>query len=165
MTSKTRTTGTRRAKLTRGRAAVIAALALSLGLGATAQASAGGPRTVSGKQGDSFTRIADFYGAYMDAKFDPDHGSRLATALRNYYIDSAYLKKLKDWENTHQEDGVLHAQNVPAAWTVTDHGTATYSEAGITLFWGDGEKTKLVVDMNRRTHKIIHIGTTGIDGK
>jgi hypothetical protein len=171
-TSKTRTTGepgttgTRRTGLTRGRAAVTAALALALGLGVTAQASAGGPRTVSGKQYDSLTRIADFYGAYMDARVDPDNGGRLATALRDYYIDPAYLKKLEDWEKTHQEDGVLRAQNVPAAWTVTDRGTAAdHSEAGITLTWGEGPKTKLVVDMTRDTHKIIHIGTTGIGGK
>ncbi|MEV6008731.1 hypothetical protein AB0M29_18170 [Streptomyces sp. NPDC051976] len=165
MTSTFRTTGTRRARLALGGTAVTAGLALALGLGAAASASAGTPRTVSGKPSDNITRIADFYGAYIDARTDPDTGGKLATQLRDYYIDSAYLKKLVAWEHTNEADGVLRAQNVPASWTVTDNGTADHTEARITLTWGSGQKTRLVVDMTRGTHKIIHIGTTGIGGK
>lgn len=36
---------------------------------------------------------------------------------------------------------------------------------GITLTWGGGATTKLVVDMPRSTHKIILIGTKGLGGK
>ncbi|RPE39433.1 hypothetical protein EDD90_2436 [Streptomyces sp. Ag109_O5-1] len=140
-------------------------LAVALGLGATAQASAGSPRTVSGSPADNITRIADFYGAYIDAESDPDTGSHLATALRAYYIDPTYLKKLTAWENREHADGVLRAQNTPLKWKVTDNGTANYTEAVITFTWGSNSSTKVVVDMNRRTHKIIHIGTTGLGGK
>ncbi|MCS0602092.1 hypothetical protein NX794_12865 [Streptomyces sp. LP11] len=149
---------------TRRRAAGTAVLALALGLGVTAQAAAGGPRTVSGKPADPITRVADFYGAYIDAQSDPDHGGRLAAELRAQYIDADYLKQLKKWEDGNHADGVLRAQNVPVAWKVTDNGTADHTEAGITLTWGGGETTKLVVDMTRGSHKILHIGTKGIDG-
>ncbi|MEU2062662.1 hypothetical protein [Streptomyces sp. NPDC013455] len=156
----TDTTGHRRIRTRR--AALTAALALALGLGATAQATAGGPRTIGGKPTDPITRIADFYGAYIDAQHAPD-GGRLATELRKHYIDASYLKKLKAWEDSHHADGVLRAQNVPVAWRVTDNGTADYTEAGITLTWGDGKTTKLVVDMTRGSKKIFHIGTKGVE--
>ncbi|MFI5975314.1 hypothetical protein [Streptomyces sp. NPDC051452] len=150
---------------TRRRAALTAVLALSLGLGAAAQATAGGPRTISGKPSDPITRIADFYGAYVDAQSDPDHGGRLARELRANYIDAAYLKELKAWEDHNHADGVLRAQNVPVAWAVTDNGTAEHTEARITLTWGGGKTTKLVVDMARGSHKIFHIGTKGVGVK
>ncbi|MFJ1968653.1 hypothetical protein ACIO93_08275 [Streptomyces sp. NPDC087903] len=139
-------------------------LAVALGLGATAQASAGAPRSVSGKPSDSVTRIADFYGAYIDAQSDPDHGGRLAQELRKYYLSASFLKELKTWEAENHADGVLRAQNVPLKWKVTDNGTADYTEAGITLTWGGGVTTKLVVDMTRG-HKIFHIGTKGVGSK
>ncbi|MEU8978190.1 hypothetical protein [Streptomyces sp. NPDC048309] len=145
-----------------------AALALPLGLSASAQATPGAAaaqRTISGKPADNITRIADFYGAYIDAQSDPDrHGGKLATELRKYYVQSAYLKKVEAWEAKNHADGILHAQNVPLKWKVTDNGTADHTEAGITLTWGGGTTTKLVVDMNRN-HKIIHIGDKGIGGK
>ncbi|MFF7467567.1 hypothetical protein [Streptomyces sp. NPDC008092] len=140
-------------------------LAVALGLGVTAQASAGAPRSVAGSPADNITRIADFYGAYIDAESDPDGSGRLSTALRAYYIDPAYLKKLKAWENREHADGVLRAQNTPLKWKVTDNGTADYTEAAVTLTWSRNSTTKLVVDMTRSTHKIIHIGTTGLGGK
>ncbi|WP_371668425.1 hypothetical protein OG985_12655 [Streptomyces sp. NBC_00289] len=139
-------------------------LAVALGLGATAQASAGAPRSVSGKPSDSVTRIADFYGAYIDAQSDPDHGGRLAQELRKYYLSASFLKELKTWEAENHADGVLRAQNVPLKWKVTDNGTADHTEAGITLTWGGGATTKLVVDMTRG-HKIFHIGTKGVESE
>jgi hypothetical protein len=147
------------------RTAVAAALALALGLGVTAQASAGAPRSVSGKPSDNITRIADFFGAYIDAVSDPDHGGRLAQELRAYYLTPGFQKELKAWEAENHANGVLRAQNVPLAWKVTDNGTADYTEAGVNVNWGGGETTKLVVDMTRGSHKIFHIGTEGIDGK
>jgi hypothetical protein len=153
----------RRAALAVGLAA---AVALQLGLTSSAQASSGAAafRTVSGKPSDSVTRIADFYGAYIDAQSDPDHGGKLADALRKYYVSASYLNEIKTWEARNHADGVLRAQNVPVKWTVTDNGTADYTEAAITLTWGDRTTTKLIVDMTR-SRKIIHIGTRGIGGK
>ncbi|MGW1619437.1 hypothetical protein [Streptomyces sp. NPDC002172] len=140
-------------------------LAVALGLGATAQASAGAPRTVSGSPADNISRIADFYGAYIDAESDPDGSGNLPTALRAYYIAPTYLKKLKAWENREHADGVLRAQNTPLKWKVTDHGTGKYTEAVITLTWSRNTTSKLVVDMTRDTHKIVNIGTKGLGSK
>ncbi len=151
---------------------VAAVTALPLAVTASAQptpaeAAAWTPRTVAGSPSDSVTRITDFYGAYIDAQSGPGNGGKLAAELRKYYIHPDYLKKLVAWEETNHADGVLRAQNVPLRWTVTDNGTADYTEAGITLTWGSGSTTsttKLVVDMSR-DHRIIHIGTKGIGGK
>ncbi|SES46811.1 hypothetical protein SAMN04487983_106126 [Streptomyces sp. yr375] len=137
-------------------------LALALGLGATAQASAGSPRSVSGKPSDNITRIADFYGAYIDAVTD-EGGGKLKDELRKHYLTPAFQKELNAWEAKNHADGVLLAQNVPLAWKVTDNGTANYTEAGVTLTWSRDTSTKLVVDMTR-DHKIFHIGTKGAAG-
>ncbi|MEV5800964.1 hypothetical protein [Streptomyces collinus] len=145
MNSKTRTV------LTAG------VLAVALGLGATAQASAGAPRSVSGKANDNITRIADFYGTYIDAVYDEDSG-KLGKALRSHYLTPAFQKELAAWEDREHADGVLRAQNVPLAWKVTDNGTArNHTEAIVTLTWSRGSSTKLVVDMTRDTHRIYHI--------
>ncbi|MEU6556072.1 hypothetical protein ABZ915_38350 [Streptomyces sp. NPDC046915] len=140
-------------------------LAVALGLGATAQAaSAGTPRSVSGKTSDNITRIADFYGTYIDAM--NDEGSvKLRAALREHYLTPAFQKELNAWEKRNHANGVLRAQNVPLAWKVTDNGTADHTEAVITLTWGKSHPTKLVVDMTRGSHKIFHIGEKGIGGK
>ncbi|MDX2543475.1 hypothetical protein ACOT81_45300 [Streptomyces sp. WI04-05B] len=150
---------------------VAAVTALPLGLTASAdatpaRAAVSAPRTVVGSPSDSVTRIADFYGAYIDAQSGPGEGGKLAAELRKYYIHPDYLKKLVAWEEKNHADGVLRAQNVPVRWTVTDNGTADHTEADITLTWGSGSTastTKLVVDMTR-DHRIIHIGTKGIGG-
>ncbi|NEA67374.1 hypothetical protein [Streptomyces sp. SID12488] len=151
---------------------IAAVTALPLGLTASAEATqakpaASAPRTVTGSPSDSVTRIADFYGAYIDAQSGPADGGKLAAELRKFYIHPDYLKKLVAWEAKNHADGVLRAQNVPVRWTVTDNGTADYTEVGITLTWGSGSTTsttKLVVDMTR-DHRIINIGTKGIGGK
>ncbi|MFI5688246.1 hypothetical protein [Streptomyces sp. NPDC051636] len=152
MNSKTRTA------LTAG------VLAVALGLGATVQASAGTPRSVSGKPSDNITRIADFYGAYIDAVTDEDSGD-LGEALRGHYLTADFQRELNAWEEKNHADGVLRAQNVPLAWKVTDNGTADYTEAVITLTWSRSSTTKLVVDMTRGSHKVFHIGEKGIGGK
>jgi hypothetical protein len=144
-------------------AGLVAAVALPLGLSASAQATTGGTvtaaaaqRTVSGRSSDNVTRIADFYGAYIDAQSDPDHGGRLATELRKYYIQAGALRKLTAWENRNHADGVLRAQNVPAKWTVKDNGAAGHRKIGVTLTWGGGQTTGLVVGLDSN-HKIIRI--------
>ena len=139
-------------------------LALALGLGITAQASAGAPRSVSGKPSDDITRIADFYGAYIDAVND-EGGGALQDALRSHYLTPAFQKELNAWEDKEHADGVLRAQNVPLAWKVTDNGTADHTEAVVTLTWSAGQTSTLVVDMTRGSHKIFHIGTKGLAGK
>ncbi|MGW3121567.1 hypothetical protein ACWDBW_31190 [Streptomyces sp. NPDC001107] len=150
MSSKTRTV------LTAG------LLAVALGLGATAQASAGAgagaAHSVSGKPSDNISRIADFYGAYIDAVTDEDSGN-LGDALRAHYLTPAFQKELAAWEDREHADGVLRAQNVPLAWKVTDNGsTANRTEAVVTLTWSKSTTTKLVVDMTRDSRKIFHIG-------
>ncbi|GGW65625.1 hypothetical protein GCM10010503_48480 [Streptomyces lucensis JCM 4490] len=139
-------------------------LAVALGLGAGVQASAGTPRSVSGKPSDNITRIADFYGAYIDAVTDEDSGN-LGTALRSHYLTPAFQRELNAWEKKNHANGVLRAQNVPLAWKVTDNGTTDHTEAVITLTWGKSSTTKLVVDMTRGSHKIFHIGEKGIGRK
>ncbi|GAA3837068.1 hypothetical protein ACFS5L_33245 [Streptomyces phyllanthi] len=150
-------------------------LAVALGLGATVQASAGTPRSVSGKPsesaqasaaaprsvsgtpGQAVTRVADFYGAYIDAKGDyTDPDVTLATALRKHYLTPDFAKRLAAWEKKNAADGVLRAQNVPTRWTVTDNGTMGHShEVIVTLTFGSGEttqKTRLFVLVERYNH-------------
>jgi len=141
-------------------------LALALGLGATAQASAGAPRSVSGKPSDDITRIADFYGAYIDAVTD-EGGGELRDALRAHYLTPAFQKELNAWEDKEHADGVLRAQNVPLAWKVTGNGNGTgdRTEAVVTLTWSAGQTSTLVVDMSRGSHQISHIGGKGLGRK
>ncbi|MER7938560.1 hypothetical protein AB0N99_38110 [Streptomyces sp. NPDC093272] len=141
-------------------------LAVALGLGVTAQASAGAARSVAGDPADNLTRIADFYGSYIDAVSDLDGSGDLPTALRAYYLDPAYAKVLAAWEEREHANGVLQAQNTPLRWKVTEAGTAkNRTEAVVTLTWSRNVTTKLYVDMTRDTHKIIHIGTKGLGSK
>jgi hypothetical protein len=151
MSGKTRIALTTLTTLTAG------VLTVALGLGATVQASAGTPRSVSGRTSDDITRIADFYGAYIDAVADEDSGG-LGKALRGHYLTAGFQKELNTWEKKHHSDGVLRAQNVPLAWKVTDNGTTGHTEAVITLTWGRSGTTELVVDMTRDSRKIFRIG-------
>ncbi|GAB1332380.1 hypothetical protein [Streptomyces sennicomposti] len=151
---------------TRNRTALAAGvLAVALGLGATAQASAGTPRSVSGKPSDDITRIADFYGAYIDAVTDEDSGG-LGGDLRSHYLTAGFQKELTAWEEKNHADGVLRAQNVPLAWKVTGNGSTTgRTEAVITLTWSRSSTTELVVDMARDTRRIYRIAEKGIGAK
>ncbi|MEU8589527.1 hypothetical protein AB0C59_21385 [Streptomyces sp. NPDC048664] len=153
-------------------AAVTAGIVLALGLGVSAQASVPAPakaptaaaQSVSGTNGQAVTRVADFYGAYIDAKGDyTDPDVTLATALRKHYLTSDFAKRLAAWEQQNGADGVLRAQNVPTAWTVTDNGAVGNSrEVMATLTFGSGEttrKTRLFVLVERYNH-IVDIATT-----
>ncbi|MEU7382014.1 hypothetical protein AB0A91_18855 [Streptomyces sp. NPDC042207] len=157
-------------------AAVAAGLVLAVGLGVSAQvsaqasvptpakASAAASQSVSGTFGQAVTRVADFYGAYIDAKGDyADPDATLATALRTHYLTSDFAKRLAAWEKKNGADGVLRAQNVPAQWTVSDNGAVGNGhEVVVTLAFGSGEttqKTKLFVLLERYDH-ISDIATT-----
>ncbi|OKK21832.1 hypothetical protein AMK16_00685 [Streptomyces sp. CB00455] len=159
------------------RAAVAAGLVLAVGLGVSAQASAQASVTapakaassvvqqpVSGTPGQAVTRVADFYGAYIDAKGDyTDPDVTLATTLRKHYLTPDFAQRLAAWEKENGADGVLRAQNVPAQWTVTDNGpVGNGHEVIVTLTFGSGEtkqKTRLYVLVERYNH-IVDIETT-----
>ncbi|MEU6365367.1 hypothetical protein ABZ876_06380 [Streptomyces sp. NPDC046931] len=158
------------------RAAVAAGLVLAVGLGvstqvsaqasvhAPAKSSAAASQSVSGTSGQVVTRVADFYGAYIDAICDyTDPDATLETVLRKHYLTPDFAKRLADWEKKHGADGVLRAQNVPRKWTVTDNGAVGNGhEVIVTLTFGSGETTqkiKLFVLVERYNH-IVDIGTT-----
>ncbi|MER5976081.1 hypothetical protein ABT142_06065 [Streptomyces sp. NPDC001857] len=159
------------------RAAVAAGLVLAVALGvsstqvsahatvpAGAKAAAAAPQSVSGTTGQAVTRVADFYGAYIDAKGDyTDPDPTLATALRKHYLTPDFAKRLAAWEAKNGLDGVLRAQNVPARWTVTDNGAVGHAhEVVVTLTYGSGtttQRTKLFVLLERYNH-IADITTT-----
>jgi len=151
------------------RAAVAAGLVLAVGLGlstqmsaqasvpAAAKASTTAQKPISGTRGQVVTRVADFYGAYIDAKGDyTDPDSALATALRKHYLTPAFAKQLAAWEKKNGVDGVLRAQNVPVRWTVADNGSMGHShEVVVTLTFGSGtttQKVRLFVLMERYNH-------------
>lgn len=159
------------------RAAVAAGLLLAVGLGvsaaqvsaqasdqATVKASAAAPQSANGTSGHVVTRVADFYGAYIDAKGDyADPDVTLATALRKHYLTPDFAERLAAWEEENAVDGVLRAQNVPARWTVADNGAVGNGhEVLVTLVFGSGEtvqRTRLFVLLERYDH-IIDISTT-----
>ncbi|MFI1442305.1 hypothetical protein [Streptomyces fructofermentans] len=159
------------------RAAVAAGLLLAVGLGVSTQAlaqaavpapgkayakAAAAPRSVSGFNGDPVTRVADFYGAYVDAK-DAAEGpdTALAKALRAHYLTPAFAKRLALWERANGADGVLRAQNVPARWTVSEGGNGL--EVVVTLTFGGGEsptvRTGLVVELEPVSGDVTDIRT------
>ncbi|MGW0581261.1 hypothetical protein ACWD25_36165 [Streptomyces sp. NPDC002920] len=161
------------------RAAFAAGLVLAVGLGASTQAAvqaavpaptkasakaSAALRSVSGFNGDVVTQVADFYGAYVDAKDDavgPD--AALVKALRAHYLTPAFAKRLESWEKKNKVDGVLRAQNVPVQWTVSEGGNGL--EVVVTLTFGGGESptttTRLVVKQEP-TGDITDIRTTSI---
>ncbi|MFC6061791.1 hypothetical protein [Streptomyces ochraceiscleroticus] len=104
-------------------------------------------------------RVADFYGAYIDAVYDED--GRLAGELRNHYLRADLRKRLAVWEEKNHADGVLRAQNVPAKWSVNYDGSGTGSAYTIvTLTWDSGSHpstTRLAVRSSLETRQITDI--------
>ncbi|WP_030249855.1 hypothetical protein [Streptomyces violens] len=104
-------------------------------------------------------RVANFYGAYIDAVYDED--GRLARELRNHYLRSDLRKRLADWEAKNHADGVLRAQNVPAKWSVKYDGSGTGSSYTIvTLTWDSGSHpstSRLAVRSSLETRQITDI--------
>ncbi|MFE5898229.1 hypothetical protein ACFQ67_12580 [Streptomyces sp. NPDC056488] len=145
------------------RTAMAAGLVLAVGLGASAQATAQATapaktsakastalRSVNGFNGEVVAQVADFYGAYIDAKDDPNGpDATLAGALRAHYLAPAFAARLKTWEKKNKADGVLRAQNVPVDWTVSESRNGR--DIVVTHNFGGGEaptvRTDLVVEL------------------
>ncbi|MFD7099442.1 hypothetical protein [Streptomyces xanthophaeus] len=146
--------------------AAAAALTLALFTGASASADAGGapaaaPQaaagapSVSGSPEGAFTRIADFYGAYIDAVYDGD--GRTAEQLRAFYLSEPLRAELAQWEENNHADGVLRAQNVPLKWKVTSTGNGMGKAAAtVTLTWGS-DTTQVFVQADLATRKIVSV--------
>ncbi|MCX4539603.1 hypothetical protein [Streptomyces sp. NBC_01565] len=112
--------------------------------------------SVSGSPEAAFTRIADFYGSYIDAVYDNE--GETAQRLRALYLSRPLQDELRAWEEANQADGVLRAQNVPSQWKVTSTGSGTgKTTATITLTWGGGDTTQIYVQADLRTRKIVSI--------
>ncbi|MFF4578700.1 hypothetical protein [Streptomyces sp. NPDC001389] len=138
-------------------AATAGAAALSFALLAGTSATAAAPPSVSGSPEGAFTRIADFYGAYVDAVYDGD--GRTADRLRAAYLSEPLQRELRQWEEANHADGVLRAQNVPLRWKVTsvDSGMGK-TNAAVALTWNGNTTTTVHVQADLRTRKITSIG-------
>ncbi|WP_406477536.1 hypothetical protein [Streptomyces sp. NBC_01615] len=146
---------------TTGRVLVAAALLLTAGASVPAVASSTTPTTPpparSGSNGPVYDRVADFYGAYIDAVTDSGSG-HLDTQLRAFYLTSGLRSRLATWENREHADGVLRAQDVPRAWKVTagDSGMG-HTWSTVRLTWGSAKHptyTYLTVQSDLATKKI-----------
>lgn len=135
---------------------VTTASADGAGSGSQAAPAAAAAPSVSGSPEGAFTRIADFYGAYIDAVYDGD--GKTADQLRAFYLSQPLKAELKKWEETNHANGVLRAQNVPARWKVTSTGNGMgKANATVTLTWGGGETTAIQVQADLATRKIVSI--------
>jgi hypothetical protein len=110
-------------------------------------------------------RVADFYGAYIDALYDSGHGA-LTGSLRQHYLTAGLQHSLARWENAHHEDGVLRAKGVPTAWQVV------YNDSGmghcwtrLTLTWQDSgsrvHHTHLMIQSDLATRLVSGIQLDG----
>ncbi|MFD8396405.1 hypothetical protein ACFV2N_46360 [Streptomyces sp. NPDC059680] len=108
-------------------------------------------------------RVADFYGAYIDARYGSGD-TRLAQAMRDHYLTAGLRHSLVQWEAAHRLDGMLRAKGVPTAWQVA------YNDSGmghtwirVTLTWqGSGNRshlTHLVIQADLATMRISDIET------
>ncbi|MEU6119478.1 hypothetical protein ABZ840_33700 [Streptomyces sp. NPDC047117] len=104
-------------------------------------------------------RVADFYGAYIDAVYDED--GRLAGQLRTHYLRADLRKRLATWESKNHADGVLRAQNVPVKWSVAYDGSGTGSSyTVVTLTWDSGSRpstSRVAVRSSLETRQITDI--------
>ncbi|MFD7026999.1 hypothetical protein ACFWAR_03050 [Streptomyces sp. NPDC059917] len=156
---------TRTAAIVFAATAATAALSFAFVTSASASADGSAPKaapaaaaalpSVSGSPEAAFTRIADFYGAYIDAVYDGD--GKTADQLRSFYLAKPLQAELKKWEETNHANGVLRAQNVPSQWKVTSTGSGTgKTSATVTLTWG-GSTTEIHVQADLATKKITSI--------
>lgn len=150
---------TRTASLALAATAVTAALSLAVvtgGFATAAPATAAGTPSVSGSPEGAFTRIADFYGAYVDAVYDGDGAT--SDRLRAFYLSEPLQQELQKWEETNHADGVLRAQNVPLRWKVASTGNGMgKANATVTLTWGGGGTTQVHVQADLATRKIVSV--------
>jgi hypothetical protein len=146
---------------TTSRALVAAALLITAGASVPAVASSTAPAPArGGSNGPAYDRVADFYGAYIDAVTDTGSG-RLSTQLRSFYLTPGLRTRLNGWEHRQHADGVLRAQDVPSAWKVTpgDSG-AGHTWSTVRLTWGSAQHptyTYLTVQSDLATKKISDI--------
>ncbi|MER6215488.1 MULTISPECIES: hypothetical protein [unclassified Streptomyces] len=137
-------------------AATAGAAALSFALLPGTSATAAAPPSVSGSPEGAFTRIADFYGSYIDAVYDGD--GRTSDQLRAFYLSEPLQQELRQWEEANHADGVLRAQNVPLKWKVTsvDSGMGK-TNASVTLTWSGNTTSTVHVQADLATRKITAI--------
>ncbi|NKI41855.1 hypothetical protein [Streptomyces physcomitrii] len=161
---------------TRPRTTVLAAagIAAALSLAAVTPALAGGDsargtsaaghaRAAQDRGGDPrdvTSRVADFYGGYIDAVYDLEDpaAARAAEAARAFHLSAAAQKKVAAYEEKEHADGILFAQNVPVKWKVSADGTgAGHADTLVTLTWSDGpdpQVTQIAVRSDLTTRKI-----------
>ncbi|MEV7601164.1 hypothetical protein AB0O91_27745 [Kitasatospora sp. NPDC089797] len=112
-----------------------------------------GPTTRSGSPDSAVDRVADFYGAYIDAVSDGTDD--LSDRLRAHYLTEDLRQRLAAWEEANHADGVLRAQDVPTAWEVQYHDSgAGHLFTTVTLTWGTGPDaghTRLAVQSDLST--------------
>ncbi|WP_031077532.1 hypothetical protein [Streptomyces sp. NRRL WC-3742] len=112
-----------------------------------------------GSPDSAVDRVADFYGAYIDAVSDGTDD--LGGELRAHYLTEDLRQRLAAWEEANHADGVLRAQNVPARWEVRYHDSgAGHLFTTVTLTWGagaDAGRTTLAVQSDLATKLISDI--------
>lgn len=134
------------ARLTRRAAAGVAVTAIALAgatalpaLAASTHHSAERTATATIRDGSPFStvdRVADFYGAYIDAPFNGGD-TDVAAALRAGYLTAQFQQQLAAWEADAHADGVLRAQDTPSHWSVSPEGAgAGHAFTRVTLTWG-----------------------------
>ncbi|WP_251072036.1 hypothetical protein [Streptomyces sp. ISL-43] len=87
-----------------------------------------------------------------------DGDGKTSDQLRAFYLAEPLRGRLTKWEETHHADGVLRAQNVPLGWKVASTGNGTgKANATVTLTWGGGDTTRIRVQADLATRKIVSI--------
>lgn len=113
----------------------------------------------SGSPGSAVDRVADFYGAYIDAV--DDGTDDLGNELRAHYLTEDFRQRLAAWEEANHADGILRAQDVPTSWEVRYHDSgAGHLFTTVTLTWGTGpgaRQTKIAVQGDLSTKLISDI--------
>ncbi|MEW2133961.1 hypothetical protein [Streptomyces sp. NPDC005435] len=116
--------------------------------------------TVQGDPRNVTQRVADFYGAYIDAVWDGEDPAAGADtkALRDFYLSAPARKKVAAWERENHADGILFAQNVPVKWKAAYAGSGMgHATTRVTLTWSDGKHpqvTRIDVQSDLTTRKI-----------
>ncbi|WP_329557421.1 hypothetical protein [Streptomyces sp. NBC_00696] len=123
--------------------------------------------TVQGDPRSTTTRVANFYGAYIDSIWNNEDpaASANAKALRAFYLSAAAQNKVAAYEESEHADGILFAQNVPVKWKVTYTGSgAGHATNRVTLTWSDGadaQVSKIDVQSDLSTLKITGLKQVG----
>lgn len=122
------------------------------------------PADRSGAADSAFDHVANFYGAYVDARGFASE--ELGQELRRHYLTADLRRRLAEWEGRHAADGVLRAQGVPTAWKVSYGDSAMgHTWTRVRLAWGTGKHpayTYLSVRSDLATKLISDISTTTV---